>query len=310
MPLSCFSPGMKRPRTASTSPFCCWPHGLPCSAKSKVRARSLGRRHLILAAELDSIFGDRDPSEWTYDQDLPRLFSGLVGAVMNEQLRLIPPVTMIPKSTAPDAPQQLTVDGEELTLPGGCNIGINVVAVHRNPKHWPHGASGRASSWHPTSNVCNDLEEFRPERWLTTEAEGHGKPKPGSDELSLDAGSDTSTSLFRPPKGAYVPFSDGARACLGRRFAQIEILAALAVILRGHSVELSVDEWASEAEVADMDAAGRREVWERARAQFEQRFRDEMGTVITLQLRGEGVKMRMCERGEEMFDWKEDDGEM
>jgi cytochrome P450 len=265
-----------------------------------------------LAAELDSIFGDRDVSEWTYDQDLPRLFSGLMGAVMNEELRLIPPVTMIPKCTMPDSPQQLTIDGEEFTIPGNTNIGINVVAAHRNPKHWPHTRSTRASPLHPTSNTSSDLEEFRPERWLTGEGkpgESHGaKPKSASDDLSLDAASDTSTSLFRPPKGAYVPFSDGARACLGRRFAQVEILAALAVILREHSVELSLDDYADEERVAAMTAAERRDAWDKAREEFERQFRDEMGTVITLQLRGKGVKVRMCKRGQELFDWKEDDG--
>jgi cytochrome P450 len=226
---------------------------------------------------------------------------------MNEQLRMIPPVTMIPKSTAPDAPQQLAVDGADVTIPGGWNIGIDVVAAHRNPKHWPHAASRRARPWHRASNVANDLEEFRPERWLTADAgAGAGAGAAGSDEFSLDAGSDTSKSLFRPAKGAYVPFSDGARACLGRRFAQIEILAALAVMLRGHSVELCVDEWAAGAELEAMDARARRGVWGRARERAERRFRDEMGTVITLQLRGEGVKVRMCKRGEERFDWKED----
>jgi cytochrome P450 len=271
-----------------------------------------------LAAELDSIFGDRDLSEWTYEQDLPRLFSGLMGAVMNEELRLVPPVTMILKCTLPDSPQRLTVEGRECTIPGDCSVGISVVAVHRNPKHWAHGRSRRAKPFHPTSNVSNDMEEFRPERWLTSESATDASPSSGeagesksdSDESLLEAASDTATALFRPAKGAYVPFSDGARACIGRRFAQVEILAALAVILRAHSVELSVEDWvADEAEVEEMGPAEKRAVWERAREEFERKFREEMGSVITLQLRGKGIKVRMCKRGHEMFDWKEDDGE-
>ena len=39
----------------------------------------------------------------------------------------------------------------------------------------------------------------------------------------------------------------------------------------------------------------------------EQKLLKEMGTIITIQLRGEGVKVRICERGEEVFDWRDDE---
>jgi cytochrome P450 len=79
-------------------------------------------------------------------------------------------------------------------------------------------------------------------------------------------GSDIASSLFRPPRGAYLPFSEGYRACLSRRFAQVEIIAVLAVLFREYSVELAVDEWASDEEVDKMPVGGveRREVWEKA----------------------------------------------
>ncbi|MBE7180982.1 MAG: cytochrome P450, partial [Terriglobus roseus] len=53
-----------------------------------------------LQRELDDTFRGRDDAAaWDYDRDLTPLFGGLAGAVMNETLRLIPPVVIIPKST-------------------------------------------------------------------------------------------------------------------------------------------------------------------------------------------------------------------
>ncbi len=107
-----------------------------------------------------------------------------------------------------------------------------------------------------------------------------------------------------PPRGAYIPFSEGYRACLGRRFAQAEILAVLAVIFKSHSVELCTDTYASESEVEAMQEAERREVWGKAKRDVEEKLRKDMGMVFSMQLRGkEGVKVRVCRRGEERFDY-------
>jgi cytochrome P450 len=262
-----------------------------------------------LQADLDAIFGDRrDPSRWDYDSDLPKLFAGWAGAVMNEQLRLIPPVNTIPKSTAPGSPQPLIIDGKEYIVPENCSIGLHAVGVHRNPKYWPHGPVRKLGAVNANSNPDNDLEEFKPERWLAndktaaaaTDAGNAPLSVPSTDGLAVDTTPDT-TSAFKPPKGAYIPFSDGPRACLGRRFAQVEILATLAVIFSRYSVELAVDEWASVEEVGRMDGEQRAQVWSKARAEVERKMRDEMATIITLQLRGEGVRLRLVERGREWF---------
>lgn len=256
-------------------------------------------------AELDDIFQGRPPSEWNYDTDLPRLFSGLLGAIMNEQLRLIPPVVSIPKSTLPNSPQPLTIGGKECIVPGGTFIALNAVGVHRNPKYWPHGPTrseelgGRI---HVTSNADNDLEEFRPERWFLSEGEStNAKFEAKGEDEDVDLTPDTASTLFRPVKGAYIPFSEGFRACLGRRFAQVEILATLAVVYQSHSVELCVDEYASESEIEAMSVGERKEAWTKAKVETERKLREEMGTIFTLQFRGKGVKVRFCERGSEKF---------
>jgi cytochrome P450 len=224
---------------------------------------------------------------------------------MNEQLRLIPPVVNIPKSTLPNSPQSLTVDGKECMVPGGTFINLNSVGVHRNPKYWPHGptrSEALGGRIHPTSNTDNDLEEFRPERWIINESDKTStKIETKIEGEEVDLTPDTASTLFRPPKGAYIPFSEGFRACLGRRFAQVEILATLAVIYQNHSVELCVDEFASESEVEAMGEDERVVVWRKAKVEAERKIREEMGTIITLQMRGKGVKVRFCEKGGERF---------
>jgi cytochrome P450 len=224
---------------------------------------------------------------------------------MNEELRLIPPVVNIPKSTLPNSPQPLTVNGKECMVPGGTYINLNSVGVHRNPKYWPHGPTRteeQGGRVHPTSNIDNDLEEFKPERWLISEGDkSQAKIEAKTEGEEVDLTPDTASTMFRPPKGAYIPFSEGFRACLGRRFAQVEILATLAVIYQSHSVELCVDEFASEAEVESMSVDERKATWRKAKVEAERKIREEMGTIITLQMRGKGVKVRFCKRGSERF---------
>jgi hypothetical protein len=227
---------------------------------------------------------------------------------MNEELRLVPPVVMIPKSTQ-EIPQHLTINGKDCIVPPNADIGLNAVAVGRNAKYWPHGPARSAEDGgpiHPTSNLDNDLEEFKPERWFVTDSSQGNDDSVRSenkdeDEDLVDLAPDTASSMFRPPKGAYIPFSEGFRACMGRRFAQVEILATLAMIYRNQSVELSVNAFAPEEEVESMDKEERKEVWKRAKAEAERKLRDELGSIITLQFRGEGIKVRVVPRGKELF---------
>jgi cytochrome P450 len=269
-----------------------------------------------LQADLDAIFNGKPPEEWDYERDLPALFGGMAGAVLNEELRLVPPVVNIPKSVGVDKDQPLKVDGKECMVPKGTFASLCTVAVQRNPKYWaagpPSNAGGRPV--HPISNVDNDLEEFRPERWLLQnegqngQANGNGKKeikmvaeKLDNEGLSVNLSSDTSDHLFRPVKGSYVPFSEGYRACLGRRFAQVEVLVTLAVIFQNYSVELAVDEFASDEEVERMTIDERSETWGKAAERCRRLMRDGMGVLITLQMRSGTVSLRMVPRGSERF---------
>ena len=271
-----------------------------------------------LQADLDHIFGGRSPSQWDYERDLPGLFGGMTGAVMNEELRLVPPVVNIPKSTYNVSDQTLMVDGKKCTVPKDTYMSLCAAAVQRNPKYWPHSPPRRNQTGgkpvHPTANLDNDLEEFRPERWLveekgrsgtSTPANGHAMPNEkleGGDDLGVNMASDTSERLYSPPKGAYIPFSDGYRACLGRRFAQVEVLACLAVIFQKYSVELAVDKYATDEDVERMDKEERKEVWEEAADDCRDLMLNGCGMIITLQMRKGAVSVRFVPRGEERFD--------
>ncbi|KIX00734.1 uncharacterized protein Z518_09799 [Rhinocladiella mackenziei CBS 650.93] len=264
--------------------------------------------------DLDRIFQGRPPSEWDYDRDLPALFGGMVGAVLAEELRLVPPVIGIPKSTWGVEDQPLTVEGKPCTVPSGTYVILSTSNVHRNPKYWPTGKPTLPGGKpvHPLANIDNDLEEFRPQRWLldedgaiqTTSATGK-KDMPSeavtADGLGVNEASDTSERLYRPPKGSYLPFSDGYRACLGRRFAQVEVLATLAVILQNYSVELAVDQWASDEEVIAMDEDARVEVWQKAANRAREMMLNGLSVIISLQMRKGHVSMRFVPRGTEKF---------
>ncbi|KAI9872665.1 MAG: hypothetical protein M1830_001356, partial [Pleopsidium flavum] len=242
-----------------------------------------------LQKDLDSVFQGRSISEWDYERDLPNLFGGMAGAVLNEELRLIPPVISIPKKTADGSPQTLLVDGKKVYVEGGTQISLVAAITHRNPRYWPHSPpSDPEHPAHPESNLDNDLEEFKPERWLlaSSSAKGmsnghadvhHQVDKAETDDLGVNTAADTAANLFHPLKGAYIPFSEGFRACLGRRFAQVEVLAVLAVIFSQYSVELAVDEYATDEEVKKMDESGKREVWGRAATQAKTLMRTGMG---------------------------------
>ena len=265
--------------------------------------------------DLDRTFQGRPPSEWDYDRDLPSLFGGMVGAVLAEELRLVPPVIGIPKSTWGVPDQPITIDGKTCSVPGGIYVNVATGNVHRNPKHWPTGKPSLpgGKTVHPVANLDNDLEEFHPERWLLDEdrmveehATANGKKEMPNetvtaDGLGINEAADTSDKFYRPPKGAYLPFSDGYRACLGRRFAQVEVLATLAVILQNYSVELAVDQWATDEEAIAMDQDARVEVWQKAAQRARHLMATGLSVIISLQMRGGHVPLRFVPRGKERF---------
>ncbi|KAL3424050.1 cytochrome p450 3a21 [Phlyctema vagabunda] len=253
----------------------------------------------LVQDEITSVFGTTDPSTWTYDSSINVLLGGICGAVLNEQLRLMPPVINIPKSVPETCDQVITIDGEKITLPRGAHININTVGVQRNPRYWSTSPS-------KITPGANDLDDFKPERWLpqtSINLRRDDSPVDSSeDEFGGDTGRTTAPSLHRPPQGSYLPFSIGSRSCLGRRLAQVKIMAVMAVLFQTHSIELAVDEWATDAEVALMTDEQKRDLYATAQRKARETLRG-ASSLLTLKLHtGPGfVPVRVCRRGEERF---------
>jgi len=257
-----------------------------------------------LQREIDETLQGKPTKDWTYEEEIPRLFNGLAAAVINETLRLYQPVINLPKSTL--TAQPLTINGRQYIIPADTHVSLSS-AVHRNPRYWPPvpDSSGKKHA--------NDLNQFRPERWflpsqsnshpISTRKNAQAAAKKADEEIDGPTDPDTSAHLFKPPKGSYIPFSDGYRSCIGRKFAQVELLVALAAIFREYSVELAVDEFATDEEVEGMQKGGqeRRGVWEKARERGDWCLNKGMTSGVTLQMKGFHVPLRVMRRGEERF---------
>ncbi|EMR62178.1 putative cytochrome p450 protein [Eutypa lata UCREL1] len=251
-----------------------------------------------LQKDIDTILGGSDPSTWEYDEKVNAMMASMLGATMNEMLRLMPPVVEVPKMVSSTQDQMITLDGEKHTLPSGMYIGLNIANVQRNPRYWPSKPSKIGDS--------QDLNDWVPERWFRPSLKDEQSIKDGADTEDFGgndaiAGADTGAQLFRPTRGSFVPFSDGARSCLGRRIAQIEIIATLAVLFQQYSVENAVDDWASDEEVERMTREQKEEVYQKATQRSRQTLRGAT-SVITLKLHGgKSVPIRMVRRGQEKF---------
>lgn len=111
----------------------------------------------------------------------------IIGMVLNETMRLYPPGAGIVRQAFKDLKL-----GEDMVIPKGVNVIIDILAVHRNPKYWG-----------------GDANEFRPERFR--------------DGVAAATGNHPS---------AFIPFSSGPRVCIGQNFAVLEAKVALSIILK------------------------------------------------------------------------------
>lgn len=232
-----------------------------------------------LQEDLDVLIDGKPPSHWDFKADFDRLFASSLGAVINEGLRLIPAVIAIPKEVKAGAGDQvLSVDGREIIVPEGSFVHMNAFGVHRNPRYWKHGPSKRTSA-------ATDLNDFVPERWLPDAYTASAEHKAGS------------KTLYTPPRGAFLAFSEGARACLGRRFALVELTAVLAAVFSRYSVELAVDEWADGEDVQRMGKKRKEAVYAKAADAAWHKLDFELESLATLQLpTSKAVALRIVKR--------------
>lgn len=153
-----------------------------------------------LAEEIIAITQSQGNSveEWGYEL-FPKLKR--CRAVLLETLRLYGPITGLPKVTSEKA-QHLQVGDRVLAIPPGTETILMIHGVQTDPRYWPG----------------NDSHVWRPSRWIV---------RPGT-----TGGEATEEELFVPQKGSFLPWSDGPQNCPGKKFSQVEAVAALACVFK------------------------------------------------------------------------------
>lgn len=127
---------------------------------------------------------------------------------------MFPPVHSIPKSVAEDTTITVTnVAGERTTIPmpRGSSISMHIPGLHYNRTcslHHDH-ITALTSSGLP-ARYWQDPHTFRPSRFLSPTW----------------------------PRDAFMPFSAGPRACLGRKFSETESVAIMAMLILRYRIDI------------------------------------------------------------------------
>lgn len=242
---------------------------LACHPKIQKELQQSLDEVLVLQKDSDDL-----GSYTNYEQHFDTLAHGIVGAVINESLRLFTVLPFIPKCV-PQASLPVAIklsDGQSHTIPSGTLILINTSASHRHPEYWPSRLPKREQMRSSTP-----VTDFNPELWL------RGSKQHGKD------------GFLKPKTGTFIPFSDGIRGCMGKKFAIVELVALVARFFNESSVELAV-EGTNEPGVG----MGRKEAWQQARTSAElkmyegARFKTSMRLATT-------IPLSFVKRGEEQY---------
>jgi cytochrome P450 len=147
-----------------------------------------------LVAEVDSKLGGHEPSFANVD-DLPFLH-----AVVNETLRLYPPVPVDSKSAVND-----DVLPNGAVIRAGMSLNYPIWVINRLPQYWDRP------------------NEFWPERWLDAPDLGASGLRPVPKNNSLP----------------FIPFNFGPRTCLGMKMAYLEVKMMAVLLLQRFELELA-----------------------------------------------------------------------
>lgn len=173
-----------------------------------------------LFKEIQCICGDRLP----LFTDLPNLVYGL--CIMYETMRLHP--VLASTSSTVVSPYDETILGK-YPVPKNAYVGIDIYNLHRNEKYWG-----------------NNVNDFDPGRF-----DSRNIDIKSSSWYSVDG------KIKIPARCAFLGFSEGPRVCLGissvgsdwhypgRRFAEIEFLTCIVMVVQRWTIHLKYD-WAEQ----------------------------------------------------------------
>lgn len=124
-------------------------------------------------------------------------------------------------------------------IPANTEVNINIRSLSTDPGLWG-----------------SDSLIWRPERWIMS-------PRSQSSDSDEE-------SLVEQQAGVFVPWAEGPRNCPGKKFAQVEFVAVMAILFRKHRVRPVLEE-------GETPEDGRKRVMQMAN--------DSALTAITLQMR-------------------------
>ncbi|OTB07871.1 hypothetical protein M426DRAFT_317762 [Hypoxylon sp. CI-4A] len=171
-----------------------------------------------LADEIAFVSKDQPVNGWDYKDLYPQLKR--CRAVLYEILRLYPPVPALP-SIASNGTQTLNVGEQTLHIPEGTNLTANLRAMQVHPHHWTNAT------------------EWQPSRWISNSAPAIS---PSADEMANE-------QFSVPSKRIFFPWGEGPQVCPGRKFAEVEAVAALAYVFKAHRLFVKKGDGETEDEV-------------------------------------------------------------
>ena len=179
-----------------------------------------------LHEEICAVLGwDSNLLEWSYTSSFPKLKRCL--AILYETLRQYAPVISLPRHTE-STPQALTVEGKMHVIPAGSFVSLNLIATHTWPRYWGEDAG----EWKPTRWIDSPLSSVT----NTTSSSSTTAPSPPPPSINTILENE---SLKPPPKKhSFRPWFEGPRVCPGKKFAQVEFVAVLAVLFRDWKVSV------------------------------------------------------------------------
>ncbi|KAI0402658.1 cytochrome P450 [Xylaria palmicola] len=112
-----------------------------------------------LSEELQEVLGDRQPDEWDYHNDFPKLKR--CKAILMETVRLYTPVPVAKWTDMMS--RQLRVGDKIITVPPNTMVIPSYAALHTRPKFWgPDPLVWRPQRWIETREATEEL--FTPRR--------------------------------------------------------------------------------------------------------------------------------------------------